>query len=118
MIDSEHWNTRPGTRNPFVAWPPPGYVLYQVVYPRWSFSYPSADFSQATVAMSQAGKPLAVQLLTVKNGYGDNTLVWEPQENFGASPDADTPYQVTVGNARINDQMQSFSYTVMIFDPE
>jgi hypothetical protein len=118
VIDSEHWGTRPKTRDPFVAWPPPGYVPYQVVYPRWSFSYPSADFSQATVAMTRAGKPLAVQLLTVKNGYGDNTLVWEPQEDFGGSPDADTPYQVTVSNARINDQLQSFSYTVMIFDPE
>ncbi len=118
VVDSEHWGTRPKTRDPFVAWPPPGYVPYQVVYPRWSFSYPSADFSQATVVMTRAGKTLAVQLLTVKNGYGDNTLVWEPQENLGTSPDVDTPTQVTVSNVRINDQMHSFSYTVVIFDPE
>ena len=27
------------TREPFVAWPPAGYVPYPIVYPRWSFCW-------------------------------------------------------------------------------
>ncbi len=111
------WGPRPETREDFVAWPPPGYVPYQVVYPRWSFGYPQADFSQATVTMTRNGQALAVQRNTPVNGYGDNTLVWEPQVSFGSAPGADTPYQVTVSNVSIGGQLRSFSYTVIVFDP-
>jgi hypothetical protein len=108
---------RPETRETFVAWPPPGYVPYQVVYPRWSFGYPQADFSQATVMMTRNGQALAVQRNTPVNGYGDNTLVWEPLTSFGSAPGADVRYQVTVSNANIAGQVRSFSYTVTIFNP-
>lgn len=111
------WGARPETREAFVAWPPSGYVPYQVVYPRWSFGYPQADFSQATVTMKQDGQPLAVQRNTPVNGYGDNTLVWEPQASFGASPAGDTTYEVTLSNVSIAGQARSFTYTVIVFDP-
>ena len=55
VIDGHVWDPRPATRDMFVAWPPPGYVPYQVVFPRWSFSYPNADFSQASVTMTLDG---------------------------------------------------------------
>jgi len=58
--DANYWGPRPATRNAFVSWPPPGYVPYPVVYPRWSFSYPSADFSAATVTMTSNGVPVPV----------------------------------------------------------
>ncbi|MBN2004320.1 MAG: CAP domain-containing protein [Anaerolineae bacterium] len=111
------WGARPDTREVFVAWPPPGYVPYQVVYPRWSFSYPQADFGQATVAMTCAGQPLALQQSAVVNGYGENTLVWEPQISFGSAPAADIPCQVTVNDAIVETQPRSFTYTVIVFDP-
>ena len=118
VFDQEHmWEPRPGTRNEFVAWPPPGYVPYQIVYPRWSFAYPQADLSQATVSMARAGQALAVQLNTVVNGYGENTLVWEPQTSFGTPPTVDTSYQVAVSNVRIGGQGHDFAYTVIVFDP-
>ena len=53
VIDDHTWDPRPATRDGFVAWPPAGYVPYQVVFPRWSFSYPDADFSQATVTLTR-----------------------------------------------------------------
>jgi len=111
------WKPRPATREAFVAWPPSGYVPYQVVYPRWSFAYPQADFSQATVTMTREGQPLALQQNTVVNGYGENTLVWEPQANFADAPITDTSYQVTVSNVIIAGQPQQFTYTVIIFTP-
>ena len=53
VFDTNYSAPRPGTRDGFVAWPPKGYVPYQAVYPRWSFSYPGADFSGASVTMSR-----------------------------------------------------------------
>jgi len=118
VFDQENmWGPRPETRDDFVAWPPPGYVPYQVVYPRWSFAYPQADFSQASVTMMRDGEPLTLQINTPVNGYGENTLVWEPQVSFGSPPTADTSYQVAVSKVIIGGQSRDFTYTVIIFDP-
>lgn len=118
VIDHGHYSDpRPATRSPFVAWPPPGYVPFQVVYPRWSFAWPDADFSKATVTMTRAGQGLAVVKLPVAAGYGENTLAWEPQANFNNPPAADTRYTVTVGSVLIEGQARSFSYEVIVFDP-
>jgi uncharacterized protein YkwD len=116
VFDSHMWEPRPPTREEYVAWPPPGYVPYQVVYPRWSFSYAGADFGSATVSMSSGGSGLGVSLQTVKNGYGENTLVWEPAASFGP-PGADTTYSVSVSNVKINGSPRSFAYDVVVFDP-
>ncbi len=118
VIDDDHYlDPRPATREPFVAWPPPGYVPFQVVYPRWSFSWPKANFSGATVTMTRAGQGLAVVKLPVAVGVGENTLVWEPQASFTDRPAADTRYRVVVDNVIIEGQARSFSYEVIVFDP-
>lgn len=111
------WGPRPDTRDGYVAWPPPGYVPYQVVYPRWSFAYPSADFSNAWVSVTRDGQPLSLNVRDTVNGYGENTLVWEPDESFGDRPAADTVYHVTVGNVSIPGSSQPIEYEVIIFDP-
>ncbi|MBN1180243.1 MAG: hypothetical protein JXD18_13610, partial [Anaerolineae bacterium] len=59
--------------------------------------------------------PVAVQ--PVFNGYGENTLVWEPSATFGVPPAADTAYTVHVNNVRINSVSQNFTYEVIVFDP-
>lgn len=118
VFDLEHFmEPRPETRAEFVAWPPPGYVPYQVVYSRWSFGYPGADFSQATVSMTRSGQAIGVLLNTPVDGFGDNTLVWEPQATFFDPPNADTSYEVRVDNVKIDEQPHSFTYTVIVFDP-
>lgn len=111
------WGPRPETRQEYIAWPPPGYVPYQLVFPRWSFAYPQADFTQAAVTMTNAGQPLSLVKKTPVNGYGENTLVWEPQTSFTTPPAADTVYQVTLTNVLISGQPRSFTYTVTLFDP-
>jgi len=100
----------------FVSWPPPGFVPFQVVYPRWSFSLPNADFSQATVTMTQGASPVGLTLLPLSQGFGDNTIAWEPIANF-ASVATDTPYTVNLGNVRVNNVARSFSYTVTLINP-
>ena len=114
------FSPRPPTRELYVAWPPPGYVPYHVVFSLWSFSYPNADFTAARVTMQSGGVNLGVTQLPVANGYGERTLVWTPA---GASGDAwprparDTIYTITVQNVLIGGQKHTFTYDVIVFDP-
>ncbi len=121
VFDGNMWGPRPTTRNEFVAWPPPGYVPYQVVNDHWSFSYPQADFSSATVTMASGGANVPVALEAVSTGYGENTLVWIPLGlNSGGTwpkPQTDTTYTVNVQNVVIGGQSRNFTYHVIVFDP-
>ena len=47
---------------------------------------------------------------------GENTVVWEPDIQFG-QPGADSAYSVQLNNVRIDGVLTSFSYEVIIFDP-
>jgi hypothetical protein len=123
VLDGLYGTTRPTTRDGFVAWPPPGYVPYQVVFPRWSFGYGNADFSNATVTMTSNGASVPVQLETYETGYGENTLVWDYNGLDGNSvqapapqPSADTTYNVTISGISGAPQT-SYSYSVTVFDP-
>jgi hypothetical protein len=124
VFDSHAFDPRPSTRDTFVAWPPPGYVPYQVVPPRWSFAYPAADFSNATVVVTQGGQSVNVDLEPISNGFGENTLVWvmaglNPANFYEAwpAPVADTSYNVSIENVHINGTPTDFNYQVSIFDP-
>ncbi len=75
VFDVAHVEQRPATRETFVAWPPPGYVPYQVVYPRWSFALANADFSNVYVTMASGGSNLSATPAKLETGYGENTLV-------------------------------------------
>jgi len=118
VIDPAHFgDPRPPTREEFVAWPPPGYVPYQVVFSRWSFSYAGADFGAATVTMTQGGAGVAVSLGTPANGYGENTLAWTPLNQNWSKPPKDKTYLVTIHNVLIIGSSRSFTYKVTVFDP-
>lgn len=121
VFDLNIWGPRPATRDEFVAWPPRGYVPYQVVFARWSFAYPNADFSNATVTMNSGGSGVPLVKADVVDGYGENTVVWIPLGfSDGASwpkPANDTTYTVNVQNAKIGGQTRNFTYDVVVFDP-
>lgn len=118
VFDLENmWGPRPASREEYVAWPPPGYSPYQVVFDRWSFAFAEANFSNANISMTRNGQPLSLQKNQVENGYGENTLVWEPNDNFGQAPSSDIIYDVTVTNVVINGQNRSFNYQVIVFKP-
>jgi uncharacterized protein YkwD len=121
VFDSHLWESRPATRDEFVAWPPRGYVPYQVVFARWSFAYPSADFSNAIVTMTSGGSNVSLTQSPVVNGYGENTLVWIPlglsDSASWPKPASDITYTVSVQNVKIGGQSRTFSYDVIVFDP-
>ncbi len=123
VIDTHFSDPRPATRDQFIAWPPKGFVPYQLVPGRWSLSYPGADFTNATVAMQRGGGPVAVRLEALQQGYGENSLVWVP-DNIDTSvstswprPSVDTPITVTVSRVLIAGVSTTFTYTVTVIDP-
>lgn len=123
VFDSNFGGARPATRTPFTAWPPPGYVPYAVVYPRWSFSHPDASFTGATVTVSSNGAELPVTLEASRNNIGEETLVWHlsslnPQAPYNwPRPAQDTAYSVTVRDVTISGSKRTFTYDVIVFDP-
>lgn len=114
------FGTRPPTPSG-VAWPSRGYVPWQVLpgdSNRWSFSWPNADFSNATVSMTRNGQGLgAPSYESVQNGYGDNTLVWLPQGVTYAQPAQDVTYHVVVSGISGGGAPSSISYDVIVIDP-
>ena len=111
--------TLPGVR-PTVAWPPAGYVPAPLVYARWSFSYPNADFSRATVRVTKNGVPLSVVLeplgcQSLPNGTGtsagNNTLAWTLPGNL-VGRFADEHYEVRVDNVVAAGGARQFVYPV------
>ena len=124
VFDGNYGGTRPATRTPFVAWPPAGYLPYQLAYPQWSFALTNANLSAATVSMKSNGVSVAVSIQPYVTGYGENTLVWVP---MGLDPTvestvfpfsgADTVYTVTVTNIHYSTITTGFTYTVTLFDP-
>jgi hypothetical protein len=100
----------------FIAFPPKKYIPQQLVPARWSFSIPGADFSSATVSMNgpSGNVPLTIVSSTA-NGYGDNTIVWEPV-GIDVSNTADVVYTVTVSNVG-NDAVGSYTYSTTVIRP-
>lgn len=124
VFDGNIYGPRPATRTSYVQWPPAGYVPYQVVYPRWSFALPDADFSAASVSVKSNGVSVAVTQQAYVTGYGENTLVWylsslDPNSAGTVFPfnGEDTFYTVTVSGVVTGQGTQSFTNVVTVFDP-
>jgi hypothetical protein len=105
-----------------VPWPNAGFVPYQLVYPRWSFAlnlggFPGPDFSRATVTMTSGGSVIPVTMLPIANGYGDNTIAWEPAGLSLQPGMADRNVTVTIDNVVVGGATRSYRYTVTIIDP-
>ena len=102
-----------------VAWPPEGYVPYQVVYPRWSLSLntsSSVSFASADVAMTEGGSPVSLSVVSrTNNGYGDNTIVWEPSGLSFTAGMQDRRFTVTVSG--ISGPQTTVVYDVVVMDP-
>lgn len=117
VFDSHFSDPRPSTRDIYVPWPPRGYVPLPLIPGRWSFSYPGADFSNATITMMRGATSISLTLEPVANGYGENAIVWIPNGAVPSPLSGDTTITVTVSNFRVNSVAQSVSYDVIVFDP-
>ncbi|MES2618245.1 MAG: hypothetical protein V4613_10220 [Bacteroidota bacterium] len=98
-------------KNSFIAWPPEGYSPKMTLYKKWSFSI-DRKLTGATVTMKNGkGENIALKIEPLANGYGLNTLVWEPEINAATLADNEE-FTVTVklGDGKI------FTYKVTIID--
>ncbi|SHF53414.1 Cysteine-rich secretory protein family protein [Lampropedia hyalina DSM 16112] len=117
VFDSSMWGPRPAVRDDFVSWPPPGHVPYSLLFNRWSFSYPGADFSSASVTVQQQGQAVPVVVEPGGMGFGENTLVWIPSIQAAAAQQGDVEYRVSIRNVRIAGASRQFDYVVTAIDP-
>lgn len=120
-----------------VAWPPKDAFLPYQLLPggsnRWSFQYPGANFSSATVTMTSGGAayaPIAYDFKSTGCPSGftclpDDAIVWRPPLDaagvngvFYTSPGAsDKAYTVNITGVTGSGVPTSFSYTVTVIDP-
>ncbi len=100
----------------FIAYPPATWVPRPVVFFRWSFSIPGADFSGAQVIMSHKGQDIPVNIVSSTEKVADNTIVWEPSASIPAEPAADLVYTVTVSGIG-NAPKSSYTYDVTVIKP-
>jgi hypothetical protein len=132
---------QPPTREVYVAWPPPGYVPQELIYPRWSFSYPypkvryeslpdgwwtgslNVDMAGATVDVLLDGQPVDVVIehATPVEEFSAllPTLVWNPQVDWAELDESqDHAVDVRINGILIDGEAHEFHYTVHIFDPQ
>jgi uncharacterized protein YkwD len=105
------FGTRPDL--PFSAYPGSGYIPIPLVYDVWSFSVSAADFSSATVTVSDTyGLSYPVNLTPTATGYGDNTLSWTFENNFSQTQTSDLQLNVTVSGVKVGGKEMTYKYSV------
>ena len=98
----------------FIAYPSPGFFPASLVFDRWSFSIPGADFSNANILMEKAnGETINLSIEEIANGYGDNTIVWVPELSLASSGDE----TITVNISNVGNATQSeYEYQVTVMN--
>ena len=135
VVDDNIFAERPPMREErgFVAWPPSGYVPADLVWGRWSFSLPQADFSAASVTVTDDAGPLQVEVTTrdeSRPGYftfPESAIVWEiagyeDSSQLPAPSYGDHCYTVEVSGVRLDSlshggAVATYEYAVCVFDP-
>ncbi len=114
------FNSAASSPKQFVTWPPRGYVPAPLKPLRWSISYPGAVFPSAASAITVTGPTGNVIPVTVlsanQNNFGDNTLVFQPQQT-ALQGTADTAFNVTVTGITGSGVPASFTWQTIFFDP-
>jgi hypothetical protein len=101
---------------PFIAYPSPGFFPAPLASVKtWTFSIPSADFSVAKVSVtSPNGVLIPVTSRIPKNGYGDNTIAFDPS-GINVSSIYDETYTVTIDNVKLSTgTVEKYTYKVTI----
>jgi hypothetical protein len=121
VFDTHGNDPRPATREAYVAWPPPGYIPYQLAFARWSFALAGADLSAMSVAMKQGTTNLTVSVEPYTANIGEPARAWGVaglDPSIAAAPAADTPYTVTVSGVKLGGVTQSpYVYSVTVINP-
>lgn len=105
-----------------VPWPNEGYIPWNLApnegetYPRWSYSYPGADFSNASVAMRRGATQISLIQEPIVRNVGDSTIVWRPSGIPDSVPENDIVYTVTITGIA-GAPSSEVSYDVILIDP-
>ncbi len=112
---------RGGLEPRFVSYPSPGYFPAPVNSRFWSLSYPNADFTNATVSITdQSGSPVAatVKVSGASPAYGDRAIAWEVGEPAATDKVTDdVTFHVTVSGIRGPGVPDSHRYAVTLINP-
>jgi hypothetical protein len=121
VIDGNTFSSHPPTRDGAVAWPPAGYVPYDLAYARWHFSTQQADFTRASVRVERDGVALPVAIESFGSRYGLGFVTWRmnnlPDWGSFLRPDVDESYDVTITGAMLAGAPAVFEYRVTLIDP-
>lgn len=111
----------------FVAWPPSGYVPPEAVWGRWSFSLAGANFSRATVVMSDDDGPVQAEVIHRSPAPSPNSqsapetaIVWvvagDTDSDRMAAPDGfDHCYTVTISGVTVRGAAQDpYEYSTCV----
>ena len=84
-----------GPTPPWVAVPNQGFVPLEIANWTWTFHGVDGNIPNAQIAVLRVddNTPLAVQTHLLQQGYGQNTISWDP---MGWAAEADKTYRVTV----------------------
>lgn len=112
-------NLLPAPASPqFIPWPNAGYIPEPILPERWSLSFPGADFSSATVTMTDInGSSVPLGIVSRTANFADSTIVWKPASMPSADFD-DQVFNVTVANIVIGGTTTSRSYQVTVINPD
>ncbi|MGL4598980.1 MAG: hypothetical protein ACRCYO_15790, partial [Bacteroidia bacterium] len=123
----------------YYAYPFKGYVPFQLVYRRWTFSIPKQegkeiDFKAARVTVKSGNDPVGCIIESRDDNMGDPGIVWAIN---GLKEDFDYAYNdmptkkaafskkglldktitVTVSNVKVDGQVKEYTYSFILFDP-
>ena len=134
MVDKKNINADiPPNLKPFTAWPPPNYVMDELVYPRWSFHllghYDSmkpgqTDVSNARVRMWNKANQKALANVKVINKHhlfqNMPTIVWTTGLKANDNPQGENiqSYIITIDQITVQKQARTYTYTVHILDAD
>ena len=104
----------------FVAYPAPGYFPATINSPYWSVSREGADFSSATVKMTDsAGNPVPMVSIRRSDDYGDPAIIWEVNSSVSVqSVYNDVTYNVSVSGIAGKDIPSVYDYSVTLINPD
>ncbi len=111
-----HTKTAPPPDLEYIAYPSAGFFPAPLLPDRWSLGLPHANFTMTKIQMKdQFESEIALETMPLKNGFGDNTIVWEPMKElvpkYGTE---DLTYQVYLTDVLIDDDTIDIRYAVTI----
>lgn len=104
----------------FVAYPSPGFFPAPVNSRYWSLSRAGADFSSASVKVTDAaGNPVAVTNVQRNSSFGEPAIIWQVSGSAASrSVFSDTTFRVSVTGIAGTEIPTSYIYPVTLINPD